>query len=320
MNRYFLRRLLLVVPTILGVTFIIFLLVRLIPGGVESVILGEHATPQQAAQVRHELGLDKPYYEQYATWIGHLVSGDFGKSVTANRSIAKDIKSRIGWTFELGAMALAFSMLVALPVGILSAMKQDSIWDFVARSMAIAFLAVPSFWLATLLIVGGSVGINLGFYTIHFTPPLGSHIGLSLSENLRLLVPPAIILGIGLSGSVMRLTRTQMLEVLRQDYVRTARAKGLQTRVVISRHALKNAFIPIVTIIGLQVPILVGGTVVLEQIFGLPGMGLYLFQAIGSRDFTIIQSVVVISATVVIVSNLLVDFTYSYLDPRIRAA
>src|SRR5579884_1437459 len=317
MNRYFIRRVLLVIPTLLGVTFIVFMLVRMIPG-VEGVILGEHATAAQVKAVDHALGLDQPFYVQYFKWLGQLLHGDLGKSVLRNTPISSDIKSRIGWTFELGALAMLFSLVVALPVGVLSAMKQDSIWDFFARSSAIAFLAVPSFWLATLLIVYGAVGVNFGIFTFHFTPPLGSRINHSLADTLRLILPPAIILGIGLSGSVMRLTRTQMLEVLRQDYIRTANAKGLQTRVVIIRHAIKNAFIPIVTIIGLQVPILVGGSVILEQIFSLPGMGFYLLQAIGQRDFTELQAVVLISATVVILSNLAVDFTYSFLDPRIR--
>jgi peptide/nickel transport system permease protein len=314
------RRSLLIVPTIIGVTFLVFLLVRLIPGGAATALLGENATPKQVHDLNHQLGLDQPLPVQYIKWVGHAITGDLGKSVINGTKITKDIRSRIGWTFELGILAIMFSLLIALPTGILAAIRQDSIFDYVARSAAIAFLAIPSFWLATLLIVYGSIGINLGFTTFHFTPPLGKEIGTSLGQNLRLIVPPAIILGIGLSGSVMRLTRTQMLEVMRQDYIRTASAKGLRGDVIIWRHALRNAFIPVITIIGLQIPVLVGGSVVLEQIFSLPGIGQYLILAISQRDFTVIQGVVVISASIVIISNLLVDFTYPLLDPRIRYA
>jgi peptide/nickel transport system permease protein len=208
--------------------------------------------------------------------------------------------------------------VIGLPVGVLSAIKQDSLPDYVSRSVAILALSVPSFWLATLLIVYGSIGIPFGFFTFHYTPPLGRQIGASLSQNLHLILPAAIILGVGLAGSIMRLMRTQMLEVMRQDYIRTAQAKGLRSHVVLVRHALRNSLIPVVTIIGIQLPVLVGGSVVLEQIFSLPGMGFYYLGAINQRDFTVIQAVTVIAASVVIVSNLLVDLSYPLFDPRIR--
>ncbi len=320
MTRYFIRRVLLLIPTMIGVTFLVFLLVRIIPGGAATALLGEGATKQQVAQVKHQLGLDQPLVTQYLKWIGNVLHGDLGRSVQTHNLIRHDIATRIGWTFELGTFALIFSLLIALPVGIIAAIKQDTMLDYVARSAAIAFLAIPGFWLATLLIVYGATGVPLGFTTFHFTPPLGSEINKGLASNLKLIIPPAIILGIGLTGSVMRLTRTQMLEVMRQDYIRTANAKGLRLQVIIARHALRNAFIPVITIIGLQVPVLVGGSVVLEQIFSLPGMGQYLIIAINQRDFTIIQGVVLISAAIVIVSNLVVDFVYPLLDPRIRYA
>ena len=318
MTRYLAQRTLLLLPTIIGVTMIVFLLVRIIPGGAESALLGQDATPEKAAEIRHALGLDKPLYEQYGRWMGNLLRGDLGKSIFNQTAVTHDIKTRALWTFEL-SFALTISLLIALPVGLLAALKQDTILDYIARGVAVFFLAVPTFWLATLLIVYGSIGIGFGGLKFHFTPPLGAEIDKSLGQNLRLVLPPAIILGIGLSGSVMRLTRTQMLEVMRQDYIRTARAKGLHGNAVLLRHALRNAFIPVVTIIGLQVPVLVGGSVILEQIFSLPGMGQYLIAAITQRDFTVIQGVVFISATVVIVANLLVDLTYSLLDPRIRS-
>lgn len=320
MTRYFIQRFLLVWPTIIGVTIIIFVLVRLMPGGVTSALLGQDATPQQVKELNHALGLDKPIITQYVIWVGQLLHGNLGKSILQQTSIAHEIKGRIGWTFELGSLALVFSIIIALPVGILSAIKQDSIWDFIARSAAIGALAIPSFWLAELLIIYGSIGVHLGGFYLHFTPPLGDEIGKNLGANLRLLIPPSLILGFGLSGSVMRLTRTQMLEVMRQDYIRTARAKGLPARGVIAGHALKNALIPVVTIIGLQIPILIGGSVIMEEIFALPGVGLYLLNGISQRDYTVIQIMVLLTAIVVVFSNLFVDFTYSFLDPRIRGA
>src|SRR5579875_1151258 len=196
--------------------------------------------------------------------------------------------------------------------------------DYVARSVAIAALSVPSFWLATLLITYGSIGIPIGvpklppLVVIHYTPPLGREINASLSQNLRLILPAAIILGIGLSGSIMRLMRTQMLEVMRQDYIRTAQAKGLHARVILMRHALRNSLIPVITIIGLQLPVIVGGSVVLESIFSLPGMGYYFLQSLIQRDFTVFQAVTVIAAAVIVLSNLLVDLSYPLFDPRIR--
>jgi peptide/nickel transport system permease protein len=325
MTGYIVRRLLLLIPTILGVTFLVFILVRFVPGGAASALAGQDATPQKIKQINHALGLDQPIGVQYAKWLGGLLHLDFGKSITLTQNpITRDIKQRIGWTLELGGFAVLFSLLVGLPVGVLSAIRQDSLADYVARSIAIAALSVPSFWLATLLITYGSIGIPIGvpklppLVVIHYTPPLGREISAGISQNLRLILPAAIILGIGLSGSIMRLMRTQMLEVLRQDYIRTAQAKGLHGRVILMRHALRNSLIPVITIIGLQLPVIVGGSVVLESIFSLPGMGYYFLQALIQRDFTVIQAVTVIAAGVVVLSNLLVDLSYPLFDPRIR--
>jgi peptide/nickel transport system permease protein len=318
MTGYIIRRVLLLLPTIIGVTFLVFLLVRLVPGGAASALAGQDATPAKIKQINHALGLDKPIVEQYWNWVSGMVRLDLGKSIINNTSIANDIKQRIGWTLELGGLAILFSMVIGLPIGVLAAIKQDSLPDYISRSVAILALSVPSFWLATLLIVYGSIGIPFGFFTFHYTPPLGRQIGASLSQNLHLILPAALILGVGLAGSIMRLMRTQMLEVMRQDYIRTAQAKGLRNHVVLVRHALRNSLIPVVTIIGIQLPVLVGGSVVLEQIFSLPGMGFYYLGAINQRDFTVIQAVTVIAASVVIVSNLLVDLSYPLFDPRIR--
>jgi peptide/nickel transport system permease protein len=312
MGAYLTQRLCLMLITLLGVSFIVFAMLRLIPGGVESAILGDNATPEQSAAIRHQLGLDTPIPLQYVSWLGDVVRGDLGTSVLSKRAIGPDIKARLPVTIELGLLALLFSLLLALPVGILAAVRQDTIGDYAARSLAIALLSIPGFWLGTLVITFGARWFG-------YAPPL-TYVRLTENpaQNLEILLPPAIILGAALSGTVMRLTRAQMLEVLRQDYIRTAWSKGLPERMVLSRHALRNAAIPVVTLIGLQVPILFSGTIVLEQIFSVPGTGRYLISAVNTRDFTVIQAVALLIAAVVVLSNLVVDLMYSVLDPRIR--
>jgi len=312
MTQYLVQRLMLMIITLIGVTFLVFSILRLIPGGVESAILGEQATPEQFEEVRRSLGLNQPLLQQYSTWVTDLVRGDLGQSVVTKREIGSDIKARMPVTFELGLMAMLVSLLIAVPVGILAAVRQDTLGDYAARSLAIVLLSIPGFWLGTLLITFGARWFG-------YAPPL-TYVKFTENplQNIQILLPAAIILGAGLSGTVMRLTRAQMLEVLRQDYIRTAWSKGLPERSVIRRHALRNAAIPVITLIGLQVPILFGGTVVLEQIFSIPGMGRYLITAVNVRDYTVIQAVVLLIATVVVLSNLVVDLLYSLLDPRIR--
>jgi peptide/nickel transport system permease protein len=312
MTQYLVQRLMLMIITLIGVTFLVFSILRLIPGGVESAILGEQATPEQFEEVRRSLGLNQPLLQQYSTWVTDLMRGDLGQSVVTKREIGSDIKARMPVTFELGLMAMLVSLLIAVPVGILAAVRQDTLGDYAARSLAIVLLSSPGFWLGTLLITFGARWFG-------YAPPL-TYVKFTENplQNIQILLPAAIILGAGLSGTVMRLTRAQMLEVLRQDYIRTAWSKGLPERSVIRRHALRNAAIPVITLIGLQVPILFGGTVVLEQIFSIPGMGRYLITAVNVRDYTVIQAVVLLIATVVVLSNLVVDLLYSLLDPRIR--
>lgn len=314
MQRYIMMRLLLMVPTLLGVTIVVFTLVRMIPGSVIDQIVGEFGATNQEVRtrVRHQLGLDQPVYKQYASWLGHVMRGDFGDSFYSKRSVGGELKRRIPVTLELGLIALAISVTVAIPLGVISALKQDQLPDYVLRGGAIFLLAIPSFWLAVLLITFGS-------YYFGWAPPLNYHSPAdNLAENLKLLLPPAIILGLGLSGAEIRLTRAQMLEVLRQDYIRTARAKGLRGPAVIVRHALKNALIPVVTVIGLQIPVLVGGTVILETVFSIPGVGRFVVEGLNTRDFPVIQAVNLVVATVIVLSNLLVDLSYAVLDPRIR--
>ena len=324
MRQYIAKRLALAVLTLVGVSLIVFFMVRIIPGGVVDQILGENqGTPEERARIERDLGLDKPNYEQYVSWIGGVVRLDFGKSLRGGNPVSRRLKTALPTTVELSLLALCISLLIALPVGTLAAVRQDSIWDYIARSISIGFLAVPSFWLGTMIIVYASVW----FTKATPLPTAYQQIWENPYENLKFMlfpfgyfvpVGPAVLLGVSLSGTVMRLTRAQMLEVLRQDYVRTAWAKGLPERRVITGHALKNALIPVVTVIGLQVPILVGGSVVVETIFNVPGVGRWFFEAIGTRDYTAVQAIALLTAVAVVASNLLVDISYAYLDPRIR--
>ena len=314
MNRYIIRRLLMVIPTLIGVTILVFLLVRLLPGDVVQQLSGENAqlSEEQRQEVRKELGLDKPVFQQYFVWMSHVARGDLGESLQTKVSVTSELRHRLPVTFELGLLALAISLCVSLPIGVLAAVRQDSKLDYIARSGAIAFLSIPSFWMGTLVMV-------LPNKWWGWAPPIQyKNLWEDPGENLYMLIIPAAILGMLLSGTVMRMTRAQMLEVLRQDYVRTAWSKGLRERTVVARHAIRNAFIPVVTIVGLQVPILVGGTVILETIFSIPGVGRYLLFSIASLDYPVVQAINLIIAAVIVLTNLAVDVTYGFLDPRIR--
>ncbi len=324
MQQYIFKRLLLAVPTLIGVSMLVFFMVRLIPGDIVEQIAGDTPpTPEFRQQIEEELGLDQPAIQQYFTWLGGILTGDFGSSLRTNTPVNELLKNKLPVTIEMSLLALMVSLIIALPVGIISAVRQDSGVDYVARSTAIGFLAVPTFWLGTLIIVYASVWFNVATplpqdYKEFWEDPFANLQFLLFPFGYFIPVGPAVILGISLSGTVMRLTRAQMLEVLRQDYVRTAWAKGLKERTVVTSHALKNALIPVVTVVGLQLPILVGGSVVVESIYNVPGMGQQLAQSIGTRDYTVVQAIALIIAVVVVLSNLLIDITYAYLDPRIR--
>ncbi len=315
MRAYIVRRLLLIIPTIFIVSLIIFTSIRLIPGSVVDYIVSsyEFQTKADLATVRHELGLDKPMVEQYGIWMGQIiVHGNLGKSMIDQTTVVEDLKARWPVTVELGILALIIAQLIAIPIGIYSAIRQDSIGDFLARSFAILAISIPNFFLATLVIVFPSIWWHYmpSIKLIEFVKnPLG---------NLQMFIIPAIVLGISMAGLTMRMTRTMMLEVLRQDYIRTAWAKGLKERVVVLRHALKNALLPIITIIGSQIPLLVGGSVIIENIFQLPGMGQLFINAISKRDYTVVSSVVLLYAVAMVIINLLTDLTYGMLDPRVH--
>jgi peptide/nickel transport system permease protein len=267
---------------------------------------------QTIETIKHELGMDVPIYVQYVRWLGAVFRGDLGHSLWSGRSIGKDLLARLPVSIELGIMAIIVALLIAFPIGILSAIRQDTMTDYITRGIAILFISVPAFWVGTMVMVYPAK--YLGWmppvvYEPFFQDPL---------YNLKQFIIPALLLGMSMSGTTMRMTRTMMLEVLRQDYIRTAWAKGLRERLVISRHALKNALIPIVTIVGMQLPILVGGSVIIEMIFGLPGIGRFFILALTSRDYPIVSAVNLIAATFVMFCNLGVDLIYGYLDPRVQ--
>ena len=312
MQQYLLRRLLLMIPTLVGVSLVVFGLVRLLPGDAVTMLLQDYAYAKDADELRAKLGLDRPVHVQYVEWVGGIARGDLGTSLRNRTPVAEELLNRMPVTAELGLMAMVFGLLIAVPVGVLAAVRQDTRADYVARSTAIGMLAIPGFWLGTLVITLPSIWWG-------WTPPLRyTRLWDDPGKNLGHVVIPAVILGLALSGAVMRLTRTQMLEVLRQDFVRTAAAKGLAERAVVFRHALKNAFIPVLTLLGLQVSVLISGTVVLESIFVLPGMGRYLLEAIQYRDYPIIQAINLIFAAAIVLANLAVDLLYGWLDPRVR--
>jgi peptide/nickel transport system permease protein len=258
------------------------------------------------------LGLDKPMWSQYLTWVGNLFQGDMGNSLWQSTPVTERLAERLPVTFELGLLAILIGLTIALPIGVYSAIRQDTAGDYIARSFSILLLAVPSFWLGTMVVVIPSIyfGWSPEVSYISFSEdPIG---------NLKQMIVPAAVLGAALSAVTMRMTRTMMLEVLRQDYIRTAAAKGLPERLVVFRHALRNALIPVVTLVGLQAPLVIGGAVIMEQIFGIPGMGTLLLDAVNQRDYPIITGVFLVVGLAVMVINLIVDLSYGLLDPRVR--
>ncbi|MFC1897449.1 ABC transporter permease [Chloroflexota bacterium] len=320
MRAYIIRRVLLIIPTFLLVTLIVFTLVRLVPGTALDLMAeqmvansGAFETIESAkAKITEQMGFDVPMHIQYVRWLGNAFQGDLGTSLWSTEDVTEELGRRIPVTFQLGAMAFTVALLIALPIGTYSAIRQDTPGDYGARTFAILCISLPSFWVATVVIVYPSIWWE-------WTPPL-TYVPFARDPlaNIGQFILPAIIMGMYMSGTTMRMIRTMMLEVLRQDYIRTAWSKGLRERTVIARHALKNALIPVITVVGLQVPVLIGGSVVLESIFGLPGLGLLLLHSIHLRDYPYISGINLIIAGIILVVNLLVDLTYGYLDPRVR--
>jgi peptide/nickel transport system permease protein len=314
MTEYITRRLLLALPTFVLVLFATFMTIRLVPGSIIDVMLAEspYADEEDRAVLEAQMGLDEPVPTQFVKYSWNVLRGDLGESPYTRTPVMEEIRNRLPVTFEFGLYAILISLVIALPIGILSAIRQDTVSDYTARTFAILALSVPYFFTATLLVVFPVTWWG-------WAPPLLYRDWSDGPINhLYYFLFPALLFGINLSGTVMRLTRTQMLEVLRQDYIRTAWAKGLRERAIISGHALKNALIPVITVIGLQVPVVVGGTLILETIFNMPGIGRYFIGAVSQRDYPSLQGVTLIIAFIVIASNLVVDLTYGVFDPRIR--
>jgi peptide/nickel transport system permease protein len=315
LRTYVIRRILALVPTLLFASMIVFVTIRMIPGDVIDLMLSQNdvsADKLSREQLIQALGLDRSMPEQYFRWIWGILHGDFGRSLWQSTPVLEQVLQRLPVTLELGLMALLIGLSIALPIGIYSAVRQDTFGDMLARSFSILMLAVPSFWLGTMVMVFPSIwwGWSPEVNYVNLTEdPL---------QNLKQMIVPAIVLGTALSAVTMRMTRTMMLEVLRQDYIRTAWAKGLPERLIVMRHALRNALIPVVTLVGLQAPLLIGGAVIIEQIFVIPGMGLLLLDAVGQRDYPVVTGVFLVVGLSVMLINLVVDLSYGLLDPRVR--
>jgi peptide/nickel transport system permease protein len=312
MGRYVIRRLVVSVPSLLIASLIVFTLPRLIPGDVVQLMFEEKSYAKDIDELRAKLGLDRPIPVQYAHWLGRVVRGDLGESLWTRQAVVDELGRRLPVTLTLGFEALVVAVLIGVPIGIIAAIRQDGALDFVARSAAILGLSVPAFVSAIVVFLLPAIWWGWSQVTtfVRFSNDPGRYV--------VQFVLPAIILGTASAAAIMRLTRGMLLEVLRQDYVRTAWAKGLRERVVVLKHGVKNAVIPVVTVLGLQVAQIAGGAVIIETIFGIPGMGQFLVEAIVQRDYPVIQGINLLIVIIIVSTNLLVDLTYAVLDPRIR--
>jgi peptide/nickel transport system permease protein len=316
MREYIVRRLLLIVPIIFGVSLLTFLAFQVIPGDPALFVCGFGCTPETLHDIRAELGLDKSLPVQYKDWVTGVVQGDMGHSYLTKLPVSTELGRRFPITLELLVLALILSIVLGIPPGIFSAVRPGTIVDLLVRLVSVFWLSVPSFYIAILIITFGATWFG-------WSPPnfaTGKAVGFFSDpvKNMETFLPPAFVLAVGIAAVIMRLTRSSMLEVMRNDYIRTAYSKGLRERAVVWRHALKNAMIPVATIIGLQVGGLIGGSVLVESIFGLNGMGSYLIVSIGTRDIQVVEALVLIFALTFVVVNLLVDLSYAWLDPRIH--
>ncbi len=313
MKQYVLRRLALAVPTLFLVSVIVFAMMRLMPGDVATRMVEGHAYAPTLEALRKDLGLDRPVHVQYLEWVGGIVfKGDFGRSYWTRQPIWEEFVRRFPVTLELAALTILVSVVIGLAVGIVSATRQDTAADYIGRVGAILALSVPYFGLAVLVVVLPSIYFRwtpVWTYVPFTTDP---------AANLKIMIVPALVFGVTRAGPIMRIMRSALLDVLRQDYIRTAWSKGLGERAVVLRHGLKNAMIPVITLIGLQTPLYIGGSVIIEAIFRLPGVGHFFFEALTRLDYPVVQSVNLIVAAMVVGLNLLVDLAYAFLDPRIR--
>jgi peptide/nickel transport system permease protein len=314
LQQYLVRRLSIAVLTVFGAAFVTFAAVHLLPGSTVDVLLqsGGYADVKTRQQLAHALGIDRPLLVQFASWIFGVIQGDFGHSLITKRPIGPIILGALPVTLELGALSVIFSSLIGVPIGVFSAVKQNTTIDYLARSMSVFFLSVPGFFLGVVIITFGSRWFN-------WTPPL-QYIPIrdNVLRNLEQFSVPALVLGLGSSAGLMRFSRTAVLEVVRQDYIRTAQAKGLRQIVVINRHVLRNSMLPVITILGIYLAYVVGGEIIFEQLFQLPGLGRYLLTAIAKRDYPGVEAVGLVFAVFVVLINLATDLVYGWADPRIR--
>ena len=324
MRVYLLRRLFQIIPTIIMITLVVFVMMQSIPGDPVVAVLGEGYTEETAQKVRQEYGLDKPVLVQYFIWLGKLVQGDWGRSILSGRPVLTDVLLRLPVTLELIVLSMGVALLIALPAAIIGALRQNTWADYTATTVAMIGVSIPEFFIGVLLLLlfsfglGGLLPSSGWVYLPGTCPTIVCSAG--LWGNAQHVLMPAIALGVGRAAILTRLLRASMLEVIRTEYVTTARAKGLSERPVVFKHALKNALIPTVTVMGLQIGFLIGGAIVVETLFAMPGLGTFGIDAIIARDYQQVQGFALITAIAFVVMNLLVDFTYTFLDPRIRYA
>ncbi len=325
MSKYIVRRILNLIPVLVGVSLIVFMMVHISPGDPVRIMLGEDASPEEVERLREVYGLDQPLHIQYGRWVGNVVQGDLGTSIRRGRPVTGLILGRLGATMELAVVSLLLATLISIPLGGIAAIKQDSWVDFFSMVLALLGVSMPPFWIGLMLLI--YIALHVDFFplfgrglamgeAIQYLFAEGSFAG--FYESIRYLILPAISLGTAGAAVLTRLTRSSMLDVLREDYIRTARSKGLRERVVVFKHAFRNALLPVVTIWGLQLGFLMGGAVITETVFAWPGVGRLIVDAINQRDFPIVQAGTLMLAVVFSVVNLLVDLSYAYLDPRIR--
>ncbi len=316
MRRYLARRLLLLIPTVLGVTIIIFIAMRLLPGDPLVAIFGlegaRRMTPEQRTNLEQALGLRDPFVVQYGKWLRDIGAGEFGKSLLRGDSVTQFVLRRGPITLEIAVLATLFSWMVGFPVGIISALRPNSRMDHAGRIFSILFVAIPGFWLGLVVVLA------LILWFDYKAPILPVYPWENPWQNLQMVAGPGLVLGLGFAGFVARMVRSSLLEVIQEDYVRTARAKGLQEQVVIARHALRNAILPVITWSSLFLGVALGGSVAIEKAFGVPGLGLTMIDAILDRDLPVVQNLVLLYAVVFVVVNLITDMSYAWLDPRIR--
>ncbi|MDQ0163252.1 ABC transporter permease [Aeribacillus alveayuensis] len=312
MVKFILKRIFIAIPVLFGISIIAFFLVRLVPGDTVTAMLGANYNEEQAEVLRSKYGLDKPLMVQYFIWISNVLQGDFGESTFTSQPVISAIMERLPVTIELTILSLLFAIIIAIPLGSIAAIRRNTLIDYFASFFGLIGISIPRFWLATIMILLLSLKMGRlpsGGFVSFFEDPIA---------NLQCMVMPVIAMGTSVGAVIMRMTRSTMLEVIGQEYIKMARAKGVPNSLLVWKHALKNALIPVVTVIGIQAGYLMGGTVVIEQIFSLPGIGLLALQAITNRDYALLQGTILFIASAFVIINLFVDIIYAFLDPKIR--